>query len=58
MNASTSSAFRTGTIFVYEIPSKEQNPLSDVSGYDTYGYSATCDSLAQDFSPLKRIVIV
>ena len=53
-----SNVFRNGKIEVYEIPTKEFNPISPGLTYDSFVANPTCDTLAREFDPVKIINII
>ena len=54
----TSNVFRNGKIEIYELPTKEYNPISPGVTYDSIAYNPTCDVLAREFDPIEIIEII
>jgi len=50
--------FRNGKIELYEVPSKEFNPISPGVTYESLTYNPTCDVLAREFDPVETIDII
>jgi len=53
-----SSVLKNTKIEVYEIPTKEFNPISPEIDYNSLIYNPTCDMLAKEFEPVKTIEII
>ena len=53
-----SMALKNTKIEVYEVPLKNNNPLSEIENYDSLIYNPTCEMLAREFDPVKTIEIV
>ena len=54
----SSNVFKNGNIEVYELPTKEYNPISPGVTYDSLVYNPTCDVLAREFDPVEAIEII
>ena len=54
----SSSAFGNGKIEIYELPTKEFNPISPGVTYDNLIYSPACDVLEREFDPVETIDIL
>ena len=54
----SSIVFKNGKIEVYELPTKEYNPISPGVTYDSLVYNPTCDVLAREFDPVETIEII
>ena len=54
----SSNIFKDGKIEVYELPTKEFNPISPGVTYDTLVYNPTCEVLAREFDPVETIEII
>ncbi|MBS3084043.1 hypothetical protein J4423_04530 [Candidatus Pacearchaeota archaeon] len=53
-----SSVLKNTKIEIYEIPTKEFNPISPEITYDSLIYNPTCEMLAREFEPVKTIEII
>ncbi len=54
----TSNVFKNGKIEIYELPTKEYNPISPGVTYDSLIYNPTCDVLVREFDPVETIEII
>ncbi len=50
--------FKNGKIEIYELPTKEFNPISQGVTYDSLIYNPTCDVLARELDPVGTIEII
>jgi hypothetical protein len=52
------NVFKNSRIDIYEIPTKEYNPISPEVTYDSLIYNPSCDVLAKEFEPVEIIEII
>lgn len=58
IDGDSSDIFKGSKIKVYEIPTKEYNPLSDGVTYDSLIYNPDCMMLGREFEPVKTISVI
>lgn len=58
VSGTSSKVFKNGKIEIYEVPTKDYNPISPEVTYDSLVYNPTCGALALEFDPVETIEII